>query len=491
MIPSFYLAATSALVQGGRCPGYAEACGHGHWYEALAMASRAADTVKDPSGLAVTMQACGDVSLLMDDAEEAEDWYRRSLRRLHQSAEMSAWSWRSAGLQALFRDRLESAATCFLRLSQHGNDRFLQMEALVFLVIISAQLGLMVPARRALAALVDCASDPQDAEWSALARTLEFDIATAIHLHTKPELNDHAYWASAQPASGAAHWPIPAPDTSPSHGRLGGLLAHRVLFIRRLSALADGDATVFPALQEALAWGGKQSGSYRVAAALEVMKACFAGQQSHLADIEVKTLSALGGAPGSATSGGNLHCRREYVYCMAKLRRMQGRLEESMTLYSRYAAGAMELLRREGAALTRVIAQEFPSPEAPKDDVSVRLPTRYRRAYEFMLRSIERSDLSIQEVAASIGVTERALQVTFKASLGEAPREVLRRLRLQRIREALISAADPQTSIMEVASRFGIVNRTSLLTGFRKYFREAPSDTVNRAISRSSEPERA
>ncbi len=477
MIPSFYLAATSALIHQHDCSAYSSACVRAHWREAFTAAAHASDADGDAARAACAMQACADVSLIVDDAQEAEDWFRRSLRGLQHSPALLPWSWRAAALQALFRDRLETAAACFLRLSHQEEQRPLQLEALAFLVVIGAQLGMLSPARQALAKLVKCVEEVDDDDWRALASCIELDVAASLRVHEKPALSDHAYWLSAQrmPSGHAAAWSLQPPRATARMDGFAALLGHRETFVQRLAALAQGDADEFAPLQEALDWGGSQAHDVRIAAGLEIFKACLAGEHSQLADMAMKAL-----APAAADR--HPHSRREFMYCQSRLRQQQGRLDESMALYSRYAACSMEFLRREGAALARIVAQEFLAAEPPRDDVSVRLPARYRRAYEYMLRSIDRSDLSIPEVAESIGVTERALQVTFKSCLGEAPRQVLRRLRLQHIREALICDEDARTPIMEVASRYGILNRTSLLAGFRKYFREAPSDAVERAL---------
>ncbi|NIF99764.1 hypothetical protein F3J18_31625, partial [Burkholderia sp. Ax-1720] len=41
------------------------------------------------------------------------------------------------------------------------------------------------------------------------------------------------------------------------------------------------------------------------------------------------------------------------------------------------------------------------------DDVSARLPAKYRRAYRYVLDNLDRADLSVREIATQIGVTER------------------------------------------------------------------------------------
>lgn len=52
---------------------------------------------------------------------------------------------------------------------------------------------------------------------------------------------------------------------------------------------------------------------------------------------------------------------------------------------------------------------------------------------------------------------------------------------MERIREALIDHADAgDQRVLETARRWGVQSRSTLVTGYRKQFREAPSETLER-----------
>jgi AraC-like DNA-binding protein len=117
----------------------------------------------------------------------------------------------------------------------------------------------------------------------------------------------------------------------------------------------------------------------------------------------------------------------------------------------------------------------------PLDEVGARLPARYRRAYRYLLANLERKDLSIREIAAQIGVTERALQSAFKASLGATPTEIVRRLRMERMRADLEqTAAARADGVLATAVKWGVSSRSTLVSRYRRQFDELPSQTLNR-----------
>ncbi|RZJ01589.1 MAG: AraC family transcriptional regulator, partial [Rubrivivax sp.] len=184
--------------------------------------------------------------------------------------------------------------------------------------------------------------------------------------------------------------------------------------------------------------------------------------------------------PGVPARGQHTPAQRQQLYCLSRLRMLQGRFDDGFSMYRAYAAAAMQIAREHHTMARRFTPAQV-APATPNDDISARLPARYRRAYQFMLTHLHRNDLSIAEVANAIGVTERALQLAFKEYVDVSPREVLRRLRMQKIREELESG-NGEVQLMDVAMKFGVHNRTSLVSGYRKYFEETPSATLTRRV---------
>jgi len=85
--------------------------------------------------------------------------------------------------------------------------------------------------------------------------------------------------------------------------------------------------------------------------------------------------------------------------------------------------------------------------------------------------------LSINQVAASVDVTVRALQMAFRLHLGMTPAELIRRRRMEAIR-AELPCTSGRESILDVATRWGMGSRSTLTQNYRQQFGEAPSTTL-------------
>jgi AraC-like DNA-binding protein len=172
----------------------------------------------------------------------------------------------------------------------------------------------------------------------------------------------------------------------------------------------------------------------------------------------------------------------ELSYCQAKLCELTGRSGESLKHYQRYALESVLCLRTESASDAMVSKPNAmaSASSSVKDDVEMSLPAKYRRAYRYLLGHLDSAGLSVREIAEHIGVTERALQSAFRTHLGMSPAEVLRRCRVERIRKDLLNEDAPGGTIIEAAARWGISNRSTLVSCYRRYYRETPAETLMR-----------
>jgi|GEM_PF-888111 len=175
-----------------------------------------------------------------------------------------------------------------------------------------------------------------------------------------------------------------------------------------------------------------------------------------------------------------LHHRHaiELRYCASRLHVMNGRHSDALRCYRQHAQLSLARLRFE---LTRVpysrfLEQQERAEQADADQL--RLPPRYRRAYQFMLDHLHDRTLSVRRIAAEIDVTERALQMAFRSHLGLTPAELLRKLRMACIRTELQQMAG-RDSVLAVAARWGMANRSTLAHNYRQQFGEAPSATAS------------
>lgn len=107
-------------------------------------------------------------------------------------------------------------------------------------------------------------------------------------------------------------------------------------------------------------------------------------------------------------------------------------------------------------------------------------PTRVaaagRAAVERAVAFVEHAageDIGLAEMAAAAGVSPRALQLAFRRHLDRTPTEHLRRVRLDGVRDDLLSAP-PGTTVAAVAHRWGFGNLGRFAVEYRRRFGRLP-----------------
>jgi AraC-like DNA-binding protein len=166
----------------------------------------------------------------------------------------------------------------------------------------------------------------------------------------------------------------------------------------------------------------------------------------------------------------------ELNYCASKLHAHNGRHCDALRLYKLYSSSALESLRSGVSAARVPRCLGISATTATIDSTESRLPPRYRRAYRYLIEHLGQPELSVRQVAAQIAVTERSLQLAFHKHLGMTPAEVIRDCRMTRIR-ADLTAAGSQDSVLAVAMRWGVTNRSTLAQGYRASYAQTPSET--------------
>ena len=106
------------------------------------------------------------------------------------------------------------------------------------------------------------------------------------------------------------------------------------------------------------------------------------------------------------------------------------------------------------------------------------LPRDVKKALDLLTANPAR-DCSICELAAECGVAARTLQKHFKRFLGRTPGDVVRDLRLERVRHELLQAS-PQASVTESAIRWRVGHLGRFSASYRRRYGETPSATLRR-----------
>jgi AraC-like DNA-binding protein len=103
------------------------------------------------------------------------------------------------------------------------------------------------------------------------------------------------------------------------------------------------------------------------------------------------------------------------------------------------------------------------------------------RAVE-LIEDAPHGDISVEAVAEQVGLSLRALQEGFRRDTGLSPRAYLKRVRLQRIRAALLGA-DPSdgTTVTDLALAHGFGHLGRFAVEYREAFGESPSVSLGRS----------
>jgi AraC-like DNA-binding protein len=112
---------------------------------------------------------------------------------------------------------------------------------------------------------------------------------------------------------------------------------------------------------------------------------------------------------------------------------------------------------------------------------------RTRQAHSLVVRAAEDHALShiedpvqITDLCWAAGVSERSLQYAFKEVTGLSPRDYLLRLRLHRVRQALLAASQRTSTVSAEALKWGFWHFGEFSRAYKDCFGELPSDTLRR-----------
>jgi AraC family ethanolamine operon transcriptional activator len=113
---------------------------------------------------------------------------------------------------------------------------------------------------------------------------------------------------------------------------------------------------------------------------------------------------------------------------------------------------------------------------------------RTRQAHSLVVKAAEDHALSrvddplqVTDLCRAAGVSERALQYAFKEVMGLTPLNYLVRLRLHRVRQALLAASHRSSTVSAEALKWGFWHFGEFSRAYKACFGEMPSDTLRRA----------
>jgi len=105
-----------------------------------------------------------------------------------------------------------------------------------------------------------------------------------------------------------------------------------------------------------------------------------------------------------------------------------------------------------------------------------------RRTLELLERS-DWADLTMSELCAQAGVSERTLQFAFRERFGLTPAAFFKARRLAAVRSELKRRGEDWATVGDVAAEFGFWHSGQFATDYKRAFGELPSATLYRSMS--------
>jgi AraC-like DNA-binding protein len=105
------------------------------------------------------------------------------------------------------------------------------------------------------------------------------------------------------------------------------------------------------------------------------------------------------------------------------------------------------------------------------------------RAVKHVIELIEanpESPWTVTEFARAVGVSVRSLEDGFRRYVGTTPRAYLRDRRLHRVHEELLLSSPGETTVSEIAQRWGFAHLGRFARFYQERFGVAPSETLRR-----------
>jgi AraC-like DNA-binding protein len=438
----------------------------------------------DPAAYVQWATVCGDLLLAQDHDEDAELNYRRALRGAAGATrgQTRVAACRNTGFMSLHQQRFGTAAASFQRVvADVAASMAGKIEALCGLAAAQHGMGDAQLAQMTLNTAVQRSQESTSAPLMMFTElwAIELQVQRAVRAHTA--LGDHIFWRSPVMAGKAGMTGdelMQSVDACMLKYRAFALIAHRLHHLRDLLLAIDGDAQALRNSPTHLTWLSRAGlASSEREARLDWALAALTVKNADVARSMLEPLC------GRELQHGVRRWDFELSYCRAKLCELQGRSEESLQHYQRYALESVLCVRSEMTPAARSPSEDRDpalSTGAVKDEVEMSLPAKYRRAYRYLQQHLADEGLNVLEIAEHVGVTMRTLQSAFKHHLGMTPAEVVRRCRMERIRADLLADHGAPITIANIAARWGVRNRSTLVASYRKHFDETPEQTLGR-----------
>lgn len=428
-------------------------------------------SVADKSTDSIWSRCAADMAFLSGHTDEANSYCQRSLLTGSAGPEMAFNVIHIAAMRAVAKGDVVQAIRNYADMTHGQFDASKKCEGLAGMALSYLSLADMEMASTLAEQLIKSSSGNSD--WAWLGCVIQNEIRVKKEWLLRSVLRDHVYWHHALFGFQTSDVTNSAVEVY-QHDTIEPMLS--VLRRRQLSLQerTSGPLSV-ENFYRTYEWGARDLSKYHAAnSRIEQAMVAIGHNNFHL----VPQLLAL--FDSETIMQRVLYSdnqRLELSYCFYKLCSNQGDAPKAAEHYRNYLILSANRTRLRADVAHCCDSYQSQSAKMISDDVSARLPARYRRAYQYMQAHLGHNELSVQEIADTIHVSARALQQAFKKYLGESPTEVLRRRRIEHVHGALLNYSNDGL-IMDVAKKFGIKNRTTLTSEYRKLYSKLPSSTL-------------
>lgn len=226
---------------------------------------------------------------------------------------------------------------------------------------------------------------------------------------------------------------------------------------RRRDVLAPGEVALF--CQPELPYSG------RVCNASYDLTLFDVDLLDRLAGLDGERVQLLGHRPVSQEAERHVRATLDYVRSLASDGTPVTRLVASTT----------------AAMLAGAVLSAFPTTASDSDGAALNetdtRPLLLKRAIAFIEENAH-SPIVLSDVAACVHITPRALQYMFKRHLEMTPMAYLRRVRLDHAHHELVDADPTETTVQQVAARWGFAHTGRFAAMYRRTYGCIPSDTL-------------
>lgn len=129
--------------------------------------------------------------------------------------------------------------------------------------------------------------------------------------------------------------------------------------------------------------------------------------------------------------------------------------------------------------LTAALLECFPSNLSAAQEHSGKAPSppAFKDAMAFIQRHAGHG-IGVNDIAAAVNLTPRAVQYLFRQQLETTPTEYLRRVRLQRAHQDLVRGDQSTTTVTEIALRWGFAHTGRFAVLYRQTYGQSPHTTL-------------